>query len=192
MGSEPLFSCSRAYGNRIGVARNRISSRQVSHTAFKGTRYSVSSRRVASDIDSRSQVRVDVEWSCDALLCSQQTGHIRVDLTDLAICAGCIYAIASSSEFYGVFSSALVDVVQMFTYGAKKVSGGITDNVLPVTKSLIEKLRSLGNQPDEVEISFGVKLSTVAGAIIASASTKANSGVTVRWTGKKEAVLSQS
>ena len=39
---------------------------------------------------------------------------------------------------------------------------------------------------DEIEINFGVKLSTAAGAVIAAASAEANFDVTVRWTGKKE------
>src|SRR5690348_6133792 len=60
------------------------------------------------------------------------------------------------------------------------------NKVLPVTKSIVEKLRSIGNKPDEIEINFGVKLSTAAGAVIASASAEANFDVTVRWTGKKE------
>lgn len=69
---------------------------------------------------------------------------------------------------------------------AKETLEEALNNVLPVTKSLVEKLRSIGNQPDEIEISFGVKLSTLAGAVIASASAEANFDVTVCWTGKKE------
>ena len=69
---------------------------------------------------------------------------------------------------------------------AKETLEEALNNVLPVTKSIVEKLRSIGNKPDEIEISFGVKLSTVAGAVIAAASAEANFDVTVRWTGKKE------
>ena len=52
-----------------------------------------------------------------------------------------------------------------------------------MTRSVVEKLRSIGNRPDEIEISFGVKLSTTAGAVIASATAEANFDVTMRWTG---------
>ena len=74
---------------------------------------------------------------------------------------------------------------------AKETLEEALNNVLPVTKSLVEKLRSIGNKPDEIEISFGVKLNTVAGAVIASACAEANFGVTVRWTGEKEETPSQ-
>ena len=57
------------------------------------------------------------------------------------------------------------------------------NKVLPATKSVVEKRRSIGNRPDEIEVSFGVKLSTAAGAIIASATAEANFDVTMRWTG---------
>src|SRR6266571_1861569 len=57
------------------------------------------------------------------------------------------------------------------------------NKVLPVTKTVVEKLRGMASKPDEIEVTFGVNLSTMAGAVIASASAAANFGVTVRWTG---------
>ena len=57
------------------------------------------------------------------------------------------------------------------------------NKVLPVTKTVVEKLRNMASKPDEIEVTFGVNLSTMAGAFIASASATANFGVTVRWTG---------
>jgi hypothetical protein len=74
---------------------------------------------------------------------------------------------------------------------AKETLEEALNHVLPATKSIVEKLRSIGNKPDEIEINFGVKLSTTAGAVIASASAEANFDVTVRWTGKQEETLSQ-
>jgi hypothetical protein len=67
---------------------------------------------------------------------------------------------------------------------AKETLEDALDKVLPVTKSVVEKLRSIGNKPDEIEVAFGVKLTTTAGAIIASATAEANFDVTLRWTGK--------
>jgi hypothetical protein len=64
---------------------------------------------------------------------------------------------------------------------AKETLEEALNNVLPVTKSFVEKLRSIGNKPGGIEIGFGVKLSTVAGAVIASASAEANFDVTLHW-----------
>src|SRR5258708_22676648 len=60
------------------------------------------------------------------------------------------------------------------------------NKVLPATKTVVEKLRGMTSKPDEIEVTFGANLSTMAGAFIASASAAANFGVTVRWTGKAE------
>jgi Trypsin-co-occurring domain 1 len=65
---------------------------------------------------------------------------------------------------------------------AKETFEEAINNVLPATKSIVEKLRNIGNKPDEIEVTFGINLSTVAGAIIASASVEANFSVTLRWT----------
>jgi hypothetical protein len=75
---------------------------------------------------------------------------------------------------------------------AKETLEQALNNVLPFTKSIVEKLRSIGNKPDEIEISFGVKLSTAAGAVIASASAEANFDVTMHWSAKNETVTPQS
>jgi hypothetical protein len=66
---------------------------------------------------------------------------------------------------------------------AKETFEEALNKVLPVTKSVVEKLRSVASRPDEIEVSFGVNLGTEAGAFIASASVEANFGVTVRWSG---------
>jgi hypothetical protein len=60
------------------------------------------------------------------------------------------------------------------------------NKVLPVTETVVEKVRGMAGRPDEIEVTFGVKLSTIAGAVIASASAAANFSVTVRWTGTKD------
>jgi hypothetical protein len=58
--------------------------------------------------------------------------------------------------------------------------------VLPAARTVVEKLRTMASRPDEIEVTFGVNLSTMAGAFIASASAASNFSVTVRWTGKTE------
>ena len=66
---------------------------------------------------------------------------------------------------------------------AKETFEDALNRVLPAAKSVVEQLRSMGSKPDEIEVSFGINLSTQAGAFIASATAAANFGVTVRWTG---------
>jgi len=67
---------------------------------------------------------------------------------------------------------------------AKETLEEALDKVLPATRYAIEKLRSLGSKPDEIEVTFGMSLSTVAGIVIASTSAEANFSVTVHWSGK--------
>ena len=57
------------------------------------------------------------------------------------------------------------------------------NKVLPAAKSVVEQLRRMGSKPDEIEVTFGINLSTQAGAFIASATAQANFGVAVRWIG---------
>lgn len=71
---------------------------------------------------------------------------------------------------------------------AKETLEEALSNIMPATREVAEHLRSAGNRPDEIEITFGIKLNTAAGAIIASASAEANFNVTVRWAEQKEAV----
>jgi hypothetical protein len=66
---------------------------------------------------------------------------------------------------------------------AKETFEEALNKVLPATKTVVEKLRNMGNRPDEIEVTFGINLSTQAGAFIASATAQANFGVTMRWTG---------
>jgi hypothetical protein len=55
------------------------------------------------------------------------------------------------------------------------------DNIKPVASTIISKLRSLGDKPDEVEVSFGIKMNAEAGAIVASAGLEANYLVKLKW-----------
>ncbi len=64
---------------------------------------------------------------------------------------------------------------------AKQTFEDALSTLLPVTKSVIEKIRGIGQRPSEIEVTFGLNLSVEAGAIIASTSASANFGVTMRW-----------
>lgn len=55
------------------------------------------------------------------------------------------------------------------------------EKIKPVATIIITKLRSINDPPDEVEVKFGVKMSAVAGAIIAAAGVEANYEITLKW-----------
>ncbi len=53
--------------------------------------------------------------------------------------------------------------------------------VRSTVEALVAKLGTLSQQPDEVVVEFGFKLSAEAGAIIASTSGEASFKVTLKW-----------
>jgi hypothetical protein len=55
------------------------------------------------------------------------------------------------------------------------------EKVKPAASSMIAKLRSLPDAPEEIEVEFGLKLSAEAGAIVASVSGEAHYKVTLKW-----------
>ena len=103
---------------------------------------------------------------------------VRFDLEE----GGTIVVEVDEPESTGIMPAARGDTITK----AKETLEQALNKVLPATRHTIEKLRSLGDTPDEIEVTFGVSLSTVAGAVIASTSAGANFSVTVRWNGKKE------
>ena len=64
---------------------------------------------------------------------------------------------------------------------AKQTFEEALDKIKPAAQSIITKLRGLHDEPDEIEVEFGIKLNAVAGAIIASAGVEANYKVTLKW-----------
>ena len=93
-------------------------------------------------------------------------------------------------------SSIIIEVEEPETGGTVRAGRGDTieiakqtleqalDNVLPTAKSIVRKLRTIGSAPDEIQVKFGVKLTSTAGAIIASAAAEANFEVLLHWSGK--------
>ena len=55
------------------------------------------------------------------------------------------------------------------------------EQVRPGAEAVVAKLREMSARPDEMEVTFGLKMSAEAGAFIASASTEANFSVLLRW-----------
>ena len=64
---------------------------------------------------------------------------------------------------------------------ADKTFEDATAAVTPAARSLIARLRSMDNPPDEVGIEFGVQLSAQTGAFIASVAAEANFTVSMTW-----------
>jgi hypothetical protein len=55
------------------------------------------------------------------------------------------------------------------------------EKIRPAAGAIIQKLRSLSDPPDEIDVEFGLKLSAEAGAFVASAGVDANYKVTLKW-----------
>jgi hypothetical protein len=55
------------------------------------------------------------------------------------------------------------------------------DKIRPAATAIIAKLRGIGDAPDEVSVSFGIKLNAEAGAVIAAAGVEANYNITLVW-----------
>jgi len=56
------------------------------------------------------------------------------------------------------------------------------EKVKPAAGLVIQKLRSLSDPPDEIDVEFGLKLSAEAGAaLLAAAGVEANYRITLRW-----------
>ena len=60
------------------------------------------------------------------------------------------------------------------------------EKVQPAAQFVIAQLRKLHDAPDEVQVSFGLKLSSDAGAVLASAGAEANYTVTLKWVKENE------
>ncbi len=55
------------------------------------------------------------------------------------------------------------------------------EKVNPVANAIINKMRSLNQPADEVEVKFGVKMSAELGAVIASGTGEVNYEITLKW-----------
>jgi hypothetical protein len=64
---------------------------------------------------------------------------------------------------------------------ADKTFEDATAAVTPAARSLLARLRSIDDPPDEVGIVFGVQLSAQTGAFIASVAAQANFTVSMTW-----------
>lgn len=63
------------------------------------------------------------------------------------------------------------------------------EKVKPIAGIIVDKLRSMNQPADEVEVKFGIKMSAAAGAVIASASVEGNYEITLKWKQEKPELL---
>jgi hypothetical protein len=59
------------------------------------------------------------------------------------------------------------------------------DRIRSASESMLNRLTSLAQPPDELAIEFGVKLNAETGAVIAKAATEANFTIHMKWTRAK-------
>lgn len=67
---------------------------------------------------------------------------------------------------------------------AEKSLGAAIDQVKNSADMIIKRMVNLSEKPDEIEIEFGLKLSTQVGVVIASGSVEANYVVKLKWSSK--------
>ncbi len=70
---------------------------------------------------------------------------------------------------------------------ADKTFEDATAAVTPAASSLLARLRSINDPPDEIVIVFGVQLSAQTGAFIASVAAQANFTVSMTWRRQQDA-----
>jgi len=58
---------------------------------------------------------------------------------------------------------------------------GSLERIKPAAAAIVSKLRELGDQPQEIAVEFGIKLSATAGVVIASTGMEANFKVSLTW-----------
>ena len=60
------------------------------------------------------------------------------------------------------------------------------NGIKPVANTIINKVKSLNEPADQVEVKFGVKMTVGLGAIIASGSGEVNYEITLKWVNKEK------
>ena len=64
---------------------------------------------------------------------------------------------------------------------AQKTFESALNAIKPVASTVINKVRSLNEPADEVEVKFGIKMTAGLGAIIASGTGEVNYEITLKW-----------
>ena len=84
-------------------------------------------------------------------------------------------------EQEGLVPATPADVIQKAEHTFEQA----LEKIKPVAESIVKTMHKLSERPDEVSVTFGLKLSAAAGAFIASAGAEANYEVTLIWRRKE-------
>lgn len=64
---------------------------------------------------------------------------------------------------------------------AQKTFESALNSIKPVASAIINKVRTLNDPADEVEVKFGLKMMSKLGAVIASGKGEVNCEITLKW-----------
>lgn len=64
---------------------------------------------------------------------------------------------------------------------AQKTFETALNTVKPVANTIIDKVRSLNQPANEVEVKFGIKMTAGLGAVVASGNAEVNYEITLKW-----------
>src|SRR4051812_48177472 len=64
---------------------------------------------------------------------------------------------------------------------AKETFEEALDQIKPGAEAIVAKLRGMSTNPDEISVTFGLKMSATAGAFIAASGIEANFTVLLKW-----------
>jgi hypothetical protein len=64
---------------------------------------------------------------------------------------------------------------------AKQTFEEALEQIKPGADAIVEKLRGMSSRPDEISVTFGLKMSANAGAFIAASGIEANFTVMLKW-----------
>lgn len=99
-------------------------------------------------------------------------------LVEYSLEAGGSITVEVDEDLVGVAPASPGDNVVKATQTFEKALDGIK----PIAQVILDKLKSgLTEAPHEIEVEFGLKMSAVAGVVVASASVEANYTVTLKW-----------
>jgi hypothetical protein len=88
----------------------------------------------------------------------------------------------------GVVQASRGDVIEK----AHQTMEKSLEKVKPAAQFMLAQLRKLHDTPDEIQVSFGLKLSSDFGVVLAAVGLEANYSVTLKWVKEKAAASVRS
>ena len=73
---------------------------------------------------------------------------------------------------------------ERIVHTAQQTLDSAMESVKPLANTIMNKIKSLNEPADEVEVKFGIKMSAELGAVIASGNAEVNYEITLKWNKK--------